>query len=79
MTSLRTFARINLDILALQANAEQAGRALACCYSSSDEFEAALIAERREAGNYGWPRWYRQLLAGAVLSAALILGTFLFI
>jgi hypothetical protein len=79
MTSLRTFARLDLDFLVLQANAEQAGRALACSYSSSDEFEAALIAERRAAGNYGWPRWYRQLLAGTVLSAALVLATFLFI
>jgi hypothetical protein len=79
MLSLRTIYQINPDFLALEANAEQAGRALACSYSSSDEFEAALIAERREAGNYGRPRWQRQLLAGVVLSAALVAVTFLFI
>jgi hypothetical protein len=79
MLSLRTFTRLNPAVLALQANAEQAGRALACSYSSSDEFEAALIAERRQAGNYGWPRWRRQLFAAALLSAALLLVTFLFV
>jgi hypothetical protein len=33
--------------------ADSAGRALACMFSSSDEYEAALIAERRAEGRYG--------------------------
>jgi hypothetical protein len=33
--------------------ADAAGLALACAYSSSDEYEAAIIAERRAAGAYG--------------------------
>ena len=51
------------DILALEATAERAGAALACAYSSSAEFDAALIAERRAAGVYGPRRHRRQLLA----------------
>jgi len=37
----------------LKALAESAGRALACGFSSSDEYEAAVIAERRAQGRYG--------------------------
>lgn len=40
------------DVVALEAYAESAGRALACLFSSSDEFEADLIRERRAAGVY---------------------------
>jgi hypothetical protein len=80
MFSLRIFARLNPDFLALQANAEQAGRALACSYSSSDEFEAALIAERREAGLYG-PLWHgKQMLATVTaIAAALAVVVFLIV
>ena len=37
----------------LDVFAESAGRALACAFSSSDEYEAAVIAERRAEGRYG--------------------------
>jgi hypothetical protein len=37
----------------LEAFAQSAGRALACAFSSSDEYEAAIIAERRAEGRYG--------------------------
>ena len=53
-----------------------AGLALACSYSSSDEYEAAIIAERRAAGAYApkrsvHPIWF----AVAVAIAALVLAT----
>ena len=59
--------------LALEGCADSAGRALACMFSSSDEFEAALIAERRAEGRYG-PRKYRRrkLVLCAALVAALV-------
>ena len=38
---------------ALEAFAQSAGQALACAFSSSDEYEAAVIAERRAEGRYG--------------------------
>ncbi|MGE0565021.1 MAG: hypothetical protein AB7O50_10955 [Pseudolabrys sp.] len=48
----------------LEACAEGAGRALACPYSSSAEFDAALIHARRAAGVYG-PRRHRRMLNAA--------------
>ena len=80
MLALRIFAPLSAQFGTLEANAEQAGRALACSYSSSDEFEAALIAERREAGIYSRPRRRRRLWAAAMLFAALLLaGSFILV
>jgi hypothetical protein len=56
MWHLLAFDRVPANVLALQANAERAGAALACAYASSDEFEAAVIRSKRAAGVYG-PRW----------------------
>ena len=56
----------------LDAFAASAGRALACGFSSSAEYEAAVIAERRAAGRYGSHRKGRAVVYGA-LTAALIL------
>jgi hypothetical protein len=42
-------ARIRDELGAREATAERAGAALACVYSSSDEFEAAEIEARRAA------------------------------
>jgi hypothetical protein len=49
---------------ALAVDAERAGMALACAFSSSDEFEADVIRERRAAGFYG-PRRHRHFMAFA--------------
>jgi len=51
--------------LSLETCAKQAGAALACAYSNSAEFDAALIAARRAAGIYGPKRHRRQLLMTA--------------
>jgi hypothetical protein len=69
--------RPDADLLALEVCAERAGAALACAYSSSAEFDAALIAERRAAGVYGPRRHRRQWLlaaAGVVVGLAVIAG-----
>jgi len=61
---------------ALEAHATRAGSAWACAYSSSAEFDAALIAARRAAGVYGPRRRRRRIavIAGlAVALAALVL------
>lgn len=67
------------DVLTLEAYARSAGAALACAYSSSAEFDAALIAERRAAGVYGPKRHRRQILvtAGGIVAALAVV--FLFI
>jgi hypothetical protein len=57
---------------ALDADVAQAGCALACPYSSADEFEAAVIRARRAAGVYGPKRRRRQLAAGAAGAGALL-------
>jgi hypothetical protein len=77
MRQVRLPYRVRADVLALQSNAERAGLALACPYSSSAEFEAAVINSRLRAGLYGFRRRLRHMLyAGATVGA---LGTlFLF-
>ena len=57
---------------ALALDAELAGAAMACHYTSSDEYEAALIAERRAAGAYASPRRRGFALWGAIASAVLL-------
>jgi len=49
-------------------NVEDASRlSFACAYSSSEEFEAALIQNRREAGAYGpSPRRRQNTIFGAL-------------
>jgi hypothetical protein len=67
--------RPEVDLLVLEAYAERAGAALACAYSSSAEFDAALIVERRAAGVYGPRRHRKQMLvtvAGVVAALAII-------
>ncbi|HZP77168.1 MAG TPA: hypothetical protein VFB45_13580 [Pseudolabrys sp.] len=57
-----------LDFLAAQA--ERAGFALACPFSSSDEFDAAVIRARRAAGAYGHKRHRRSALFVVALALA---------
>ena len=42
-----TSSRLKADLDALEASARRAGAALACVYSCSEEFEAAMIRLRR--------------------------------
>jgi hypothetical protein len=69
---------IEPTLLALQTNVERAGEALACAFSSSDEFEAALIKARRAAGVYGPRRHLRQVGFAAAAFAALALAVLIF-
>ena len=58
---------------ALETNAACARLALACAYSSSDEYEAELIRARRKAGAYGSHR--RELYAAFALAmTAIVVG-----
>jgi hypothetical protein len=67
---MRSLATVQSDLTALEAYAARAGAALACAYSSSAEFDAALIAERRAAGVYGPRRRRKQILVTAAGVAA---------
>jgi hypothetical protein len=57
------------DFLAFQAT--RAGSALACPYSSSDEFEAAVIRSKLDAGAYG-PKRYRRRRNAAMAAAGFV-------
>lgn len=59
------------DVGALEAYVERTGAAWACAYSSSAEFDAALIAARRAAGIYGPRRHGRHVIALAGIIAGL--------
>jgi hypothetical protein len=72
---MRVYPEVALRNLVLDA--ELAGAAMACRYSCSNEYEAALIAERRDNGVYDVPphRHAAFWIAGALmlfLSFALI-------
>lgn len=53
-----------------------AGTALGCHFSSSAEYEAALIAERRKAGAYQRHVWQRLMPLMLMLASALIVMLF---
>jgi hypothetical protein len=62
------------DISALEAAAASARSGFACIFSTSDEYERALIAERRAQGRYGASRdWQPLFLFGCVCILAGIL------
>jgi hypothetical protein len=78
MSQPRAIAELEADIVALRAAAERAGTALACLFSTSDEFEAAVVRLRREQGAYRpQPRTRRPLRTGVLI--ALMALVFVFI
>ena len=70
MVQLRAVQQVEADLVALRAAAERAGTALACLFSSSDEFEAAVIKARRDAGMFA-PRRKRRPVRTALLMLVL--------
>jgi hypothetical protein len=73
MWHLRDVDPFPTDFLAFQA--ARAGSALACHYSSSDEFEAAVIRSRLDAGAYGPKRHRRRrnIFYAGITAAALLI------
>jgi hypothetical protein len=57
----------------LETSVEEARLSFACAFSSSEEFEAALIKNRREAGLYGPSSRQRQGTISAVIGIAVTL------
>ncbi|TMJ04512.1 MAG: hypothetical protein E6G97_06035 [Alphaproteobacteria bacterium] len=73
MSHSRAIADLEADIVALRAAAERAGTALACLFSTSDEFEAAVVRVRREQGAYWARKRVRHPLRTATLVALIAL------
>jgi len=67
----------NATLTSLEAAAASARGGFACLFSTSDEYETALISERRAQGRYGATRsrWPLLMVAGCALMVA---GTALF-
>ncbi len=63
-------------LMSLEAAAASARGGFACMFSNSNEYESALIAERRAQGRYGQPksRWPAAMLLGTML---MVVGTVL--
>jgi hypothetical protein len=63
----------------LEASIEEASRlSFACTFSSSDEFEEALIKNRREAGHYGPSPRKRHGMFGIVLGLLIVICLIIF-
>ncbi|MEN3350478.1 MAG: hypothetical protein V7632_4113 [Bradyrhizobium sp.] len=75
MESIRT-RNPQAALMSLEAAAASARGGFACLFSNSDEYENALIAERRAQGRYAPPRsrWPLALLIGLML---IVVGTVL--
>jgi hypothetical protein len=66
-------------LLTLEADAASARGGFACMFSTSEEYESALISERRAQGRYARPKspWPLVLFGGCtllMLGAAILLG-----
>jgi len=59
-------------LMSLEAAAVSARGGFACLFSSSDEYETALISQRRAQGRYASPhsRWPLVIFAGSALMVA---------
>jgi hypothetical protein len=66
-------------LMSLEAAAVSARGGFACLFSSSDEYETALITERRAQGRYGGSAYSRWPLAMFVGCALMVAGTVLFL
>jgi hypothetical protein len=63
MDTARSNSSSNAALTALETVAASARSGFACMFSSSDEYETALITERRAQGRYDRPRTNWPMLA----------------
>jgi hypothetical protein len=63
---------VHAALMSLEADAMSARGGFACMFSSSDEYETALISERRAQGRYDQPRnrWPIVMFVGCALVVA---------
>ncbi|HWX61375.1 hypothetical protein [Bradyrhizobium sp.] len=60
-----------MHVVSLEADEASARSGFACLFSTSDEYESAVITERRAQGRYGRPRgpWPLVMVIGVALMA----------
>ena len=63
---------VHTALMSLEADAMSARGGFACMFSTSDEYEMALITERRAQGHYHQPRirWPAAMFIGCALAVA---------
>jgi hypothetical protein len=63
---------VHAALISLEAAAVSARGGFACMFSTSDEYEMALITQRRAQGRYGRPRsrWPAVMFVGCALMVA---------
>jgi hypothetical protein len=63
---------VHAALISLEAAAASARGGFACMFSTSDEYETALITERRAQGRYDRPRsgWPAVMFVGCALMVA---------
>jgi hypothetical protein len=68
MTKFRTRG-VQAALLSLEAEASSARGSFACLFSTADEYERALIMQRREEGRYRRPHgpWPMLMLIGCAM------------
>ena len=76
ITSPDAHAKSALQSLEAAASSARAG--FACMFSTSDEYESALISERRAQGRYGAPRSRWPVIAFVGCSVTMIGAALLF-
>jgi hypothetical protein len=79
MSRIRNVAQLESDLVALRATAARAGTALACLFSSSDEFEAEVIRAKRAQGAFPAQHRMRMLVRTASGLAGIALLSFVFL
>jgi hypothetical protein len=71
---MESYRRQHADaaLMSLEADAMSARGGFACMFSTSDEYESALISERRALGRYHQPRshWPIVMFVGCTLMVA---------
>ena len=69
---METTRKHNAALSSLEAAAASARGGFACMFSTSDEYETALITERRAQGRYGntRSRWPAMMFVGCTLMVA---------
>jgi hypothetical protein len=71
---MESYRRQHADaaLMSLEADAISARGGFACMFSTSDEYESALISERRAQGRYNPPRvhWPIVMFVGCTLMVA---------
>jgi hypothetical protein len=74
---MESMRKVQADLISLEVAAASARGGFACMFSTSDEYESALIDQRRAQGHYDrrWSAWPAIMFVGCamIIVAAMLL------